>query len=141
MSTIPTDADLEMRLRAVPENVPVVRHALGGMAATRGADPSARGAIALAVTEAVTNVVVHAYPSDSATVGLVEVEALADDDGLVVTVRDRGSGLRQDAISPGLGLGMDLIMTLARTVEYSRHGGMTEVLMRFDLTGGEQAAA
>lgn len=119
-----------MRVRALPENVPVVRHALGGMAATRGADERIRGAIALAVTEAVANVVVHAYEGAP---GLLEVEASAENGEIDVTVRDHGNGMRADAPTAGLGAGLRLIGALAQSFDITRRDGVTEVHMAFRL--------
>jgi serine/threonine-protein kinase RsbW len=131
------DHDLEMRVRAVPENVPVVRHALGGMAATRGADERVRGAIALAVTEAVANVVVHAYENDP---GLLEVEVSAEGGELDVIVRDHGGGLRADSPGAGLGAGLRLIGSLAQRFDITRRDGTTEVHMAFRLAPEAPAA-
>src|SRR3712207_7975307 len=41
----------------------------------------------MAVTEACTNVVVHAYDAD---IGMLEVEMRASDEGLTIVVRDHG---------------------------------------------------
>lgn len=130
MPTATVDHDLEMRVRALPENVPVVRHALGGMAATRGADERIRGAIALAVTEAVANVVMHAYHGSP---GLLEVEASADGLEIDVVVRDHGDGLRADSPGAGLGAGLRLIGALAQRFDITRRDGTTEVHMTFRL--------
>lgn len=138
MPALAAHHDLEMRVRAVPENVPVVRHALGGMAATRGADERIRGAIALAVTEAVANVVVHAYEGAD---GHLEVEVSADDAEIDVVVRDHGSGLRADAPSAGLGAGLRLIGALAQRFDITRRDGATEVHMAFRLRPAEATAA
>ena len=45
----------------------------------------------MAVTEACTNVVVHAYDADS---GMLEVEMRAGEEGLTIVVRDHGSGIQ-----------------------------------------------
>ncbi|PTL54261.1 ATP-binding protein [Paraconexibacter algicola] len=129
-----------MRLRAVPENVPVVRHALGGMAATRGADKRTRGAIALAVTEAVANVVVHAYTDHTDSVGLMEVHATADADEIDVVIRDEGGGLRPDSPGAGLGAGLRLIGAMAQRFDITRRDGATEVHMAFSLHPAQLAA-
>lgn len=127
-----------MRVRAVPENVPVVRHALGGMAATRGADERIRGAIAIAVTEAVANVVVHAYDGGG---GHLEVQASADDTELDVVVRDHGGGLRADSPGAGLGAGLRLIGALAQRFDITRRDGATEVHMAFRLRPADALGA
>ncbi len=127
-----------MRIRAVPENVPVVRHAVGGMAAIRGADERIRDAIALAVTEAVANVVVHAYDGEA---GLLEVVASVDDVEIDVVVRDHGSGLRADSPGAGLGAGLRLIGALAQRFDITRRDGTTEVHMAFRLRPADALGA
>ncbi len=128
MPSISRDPDLSIRVPALPENVPAVRHAVGEMAASRGADPRARNAIALAVTEAVANVVFHAYECAG---GPLEVEARLDPDAVNVVVRDHGSGLRADAPSEGIGAGLRIIGALAQGFEINRTDGITEVRMEF----------
>ena len=85
----------------------------------------------LAVTEACTNVVVHAYPDGRE--GPMEVTATLTDDTLTVVVRDEGHGMGLRPDSPGLGLGLPLIASLAETVRLGRdgeeHGGAHDVLV------------
>jgi anti-sigma regulatory factor (Ser/Thr protein kinase) len=90
------------------------------------------------VSEAVTNVVVHAYRYDDRP-GCVEVEAEIDGDALCVRVRDQGRGLEPRLDSPGLGLGIPLMAQLSAGLEIlaADHGG-TEVTMRFDLREQEE---
>jgi serine/threonine-protein kinase RsbW len=125
--------DLSLRVRAVPENVPVIRHALGAIASTRGADPDVRGAIALAVTEAASNVVLHAYPDGRPGVLEVEVEAAGERGHLAITVRDDGTGIVRDAPSPGLGAGLPLISAVADRVDVRSGTPGTELCMSFTL--------
>ena len=54
-------ADIELTLPARAENVAVVRHAIGGLGEALDLDPQTLSDVKLAVTEACTNVVVHAY--------------------------------------------------------------------------------
>jgi serine/threonine-protein kinase RsbW len=105
-------------------------------AASAGATARALGAIAVCVSEAITNAVVHAY-RDEDRPGRVEVEAELDSDALCVRIRDHGGGLQPRLDSPGLGLGLPLIAKLAASLEIlaPEHGG-TEILMRFDLHEG-----
>ena len=58
--------DLQLHLPARAENVAVIRHALGGLGDALGLDPGDLADMKLAVTEACTNVVMHAYPEDVA---------------------------------------------------------------------------
>ena len=89
--------------------------------------------IALAITEAATNAVLHAY-RDRLTPGNVTVEAEAGADHVSFAVRDEGSGLAPRVDSPGLGLGLGLIAQVADSadVRASDTGG-TEVVMRFNV--------
>lgn len=94
--------------------------------------PGLRDAIVLCVSEAVTNAVVHGYRDD--VDGVVEMEAAQTGDAFCVFVRDRGSGPMGDRDSPGLGVGLPLMATLADTFEISaRDTGGTEIALRFRL--------
>ena len=85
----------------------------------------------LAVTEACTNVVVHAYPDGEGPMGL---RATVDDGILRVVVVDEGRGILPRADSPGLGLGLPLIATLAESLELGTGDNEeTEVRMTFRL--------
>jgi anti-sigma regulatory factor (Ser/Thr protein kinase) len=109
------------------------RRAAQAFAADEGADADTVAAIALCVSEAVSNAVVHAY-RDSEQPGPVELEARRPNGYLCVYVRDQGSGLTPRVDSPGLGLGLPLISQSAANVEVRRPAdGGTEVVMRFDL--------
>ena len=107
----PEDSGLLFTLPAKAENVAVVRHAIGGLAETLGMDPIAVSDLKTIVTEACTNVAVHAYADGD---GPLEVEVSPDEDGLTVTVRDQGSGIRPapDLDQSRLRLGLPLIAAL-----------------------------
>jgi anti-sigma regulatory factor (Ser/Thr protein kinase) len=68
-------------------------------------------AIGLAVTEAVTNAVLHAYVDGAP--GDVRVVVCAESRRFVIVVRDWGRGMRPRADSPGLGLGLPVIARIA----------------------------
>jgi anti-sigma regulatory factor (Ser/Thr protein kinase) len=113
------------------------RRAAQAFAADEGADAETVAAIALCVSEAVSNAVVHAY-RDSDEPGPVELEARRPNGYLCVYVRDQGSGMAPRVDSPGLGLGLPVISRTAAAVEVRRPAdGGTELVMRFDL---DQAA-
>jgi serine/threonine-protein kinase RsbW len=123
--------DLEITLPARAENVAVVRHAVGGLGEVLEVDDQTLSDIKLAVTEACTNVVVHAYPGSEGPMGL---RASIDDRRLYLVVLDRGRGIVPRPDSPGLGLGLPLIATLAESLELGTgHDEETEVRMIFDL--------
>ncbi len=124
--------DLELSLTALPENVAVVRQVLGGVGDVLAIDPEVLDDIRLAVSEACANVVVHAYAGRSP--GLLTIRVFTGDDTLRVSIRDNGSGMAPRTDSPGLGVGLPLIASLARTLELTAApSGGTEVRMTFDL--------
>lgn len=109
------------------------RAAARAYAAESGADADTLAAVALCVSEAVSNAVVHAY-RDSERPGAVEVEVRRPNGYLCLLVRDHGCGLAPRTDSPGLGLGLPLIAESASSLEVRTPGeGGTEVRMRFDL--------
>jgi serine/threonine-protein kinase RsbW len=125
-------ADVQLLLPARAENVAVVRHALGALGEVLGVDPQKLSDIRLAVTEACTNVVVHAYPDGEE--GPLEVLAMLQAQELTVIVRDEGRGITPRQDSPGLGLGLPLIASLAEKVQLGHDARKrTEVRMTFSL--------
>jgi anti-sigma regulatory factor (Ser/Thr protein kinase) len=120
---------LELRLQASPAAVPGVRRAVVDFAELHGIG---RGPdIALAVSEAVTNAVLHAY-RDGAS-GEVRIVACAEPESLVVVVRDYGCGMTPHADSPGLGLGLSVIghLTTEMNIERPDTGGGMRLRMHF----------
>ena len=123
--------DLVLSLPARAENVAVVRHAFGGLGEALSLPEQLLSDIKLAVTEACTNVVIHAYPEEE---GPMEVRAAVGDGELSVVVRDEGRGVVPRADSPGLGLGLPLIATLTESLELGTGDDeQTEVRMSFRL--------
>jgi anti-sigma regulatory factor (Ser/Thr protein kinase) len=119
---------------AVPEMVGEARRRVSTFAADNGANDRLVADIALAVTEAVANVVMHAYPRGRA--GLVRVAADIEDDDLEVVVVDDGLGLRPGP-SPGIGAGLAILAETAHEFvvrEREPHG--IELWMRFRLSRG-----
>ena len=126
-----TTPDFELILPARAENVAVVRHAFGGLGDALDVPDHALADVKLAVTEACTNVVVHAYPDGP---GPMCVSADFDGDSLTVIVSDEGRGILPRPDSPGLGLGLPLIATLAASLELGTNDAdQTEVRMTFDV--------
>ena len=116
------------------------RRAISAFAAAAGATDRALDSVAVCISEAITNVVVHAYRHDDRP-GRVEVEAELDGDWLWVRVRDQGRGLEPRLDSPGLGLGLPLIAQLSASSEIvSPEQGGTEIIMRFDVREQEEVA-
>ena len=111
----PQRGDVELVLAARPENVAVVRHVMGGLAESLALDPVAVADLRLAVSEACTNVVVHAY--DDASQEVLEVDARLEANLLHITVRDHGAGTRVGGDSPGLGLGLPIARSVSQSLD------------------------
>lgn len=127
---------LQMTLPAKAENVAVVRHALAGLAEEIGMDEAGIADLKTVVTEACMNVALHAYQGKS---GPLSVEARPDDEGLTVTVRDEGVGIRPQADSDRDSLRLGLSLIAALSASFAISGGLnrgTEVTMRLPLRGG-----
>jgi len=108
-------SDVRLTLPARPENVAVVRHVLGAFAeALQLPDPVIED-MRLAVTEACTNVVRHAYANGEP--GPVEILIRPEGDTLQVIVSDRGRGIGPSDDTAGPGLGLPLIAALTHRLE------------------------
>ncbi len=122
---------------AVPESVPQARHDLAQFAVRMGAAEEQVEAVRLAASEAMTNVVMHAYEGPPGEIHLTSELAAGE---LWVLVGDDGTGLRTNTDSPGLGVGLALIAKASDGMTImARGGGGTELRMRFSLeeeTGG-----
>jgi anti-sigma regulatory factor (Ser/Thr protein kinase) len=118
---------------AVPEAVADLRTHVVDFARQAGAPDEAISSIRLAVSEAATNVVLHAY-ANRPEPGKVHVRVARDDDVLRIVVSDDGGGMLPRQDSPGLGLGLPLIAQLVDGLEVGASaGGGTELCMRFAL--------
>jgi anti-sigma regulatory factor (Ser/Thr protein kinase) len=99
---------------AVPSVVRQLRHHAAAFAAAAGASEEVTDAIALAVSETVTNVVLHAYDGEE---GEVRVSCDVDGERVVVEVVDDGSGIAAREDSPGIGHGLATVGALAQSLE------------------------
>jgi anti-sigma regulatory factor (Ser/Thr protein kinase) len=120
----------------VPESVGRARSAACKFAQEVGAAAAAIHAISLAVSEAVANVVVHAYRHVE-TPGPLGLELAQRPSGAIdVVVEDRGLGMVPRVDSPGLGMGLPLIAQLADSfrLEQPDEGG-TRAVMCFSQEG------
>jgi anti-sigma regulatory factor (Ser/Thr protein kinase) len=128
--------EVRLLLPALPANVALVRQALAGLTDELGVDPARAADMKIALTEACTNVVVHAYGEEA---GPLEVTMAIEHGRLVLGVRDHGSGLHplpgRDEGTP-LGFGLALIASLSDELGLvgGRHG--TDVRIAFALAGG-----
>ena len=116
---------------AVPSTVTAMRGDMAAFATSVGIADPLLSSVKLAVSEAVTNAVVHAYV-DAPRPGLVRVAASIEGDSLLVEVCDDGSGMMPRLDSPGLGVGLPVIADMADTLDIgnSARGG-TRLRMSF----------
>lgn len=82
---------VELRVAAQAENVALARLALTGVAMAAGMPADGVADLKLAVSEACTNAVLHAYPTGAADAQVVVRYSVADN-GLTVQVTDTGIG-------------------------------------------------
>jgi serine/threonine-protein kinase RsbW len=126
------DSTFESSFPAGPATPSVARHAVRDFLHSLGADPRALGDVLLALSEVVTNAVVHGYRNESG--GEVRVAARHSASGLLLSVADRGRGMAPRHDSPGLGLGLPLVGRIAKKVDITAEvGGGTLVSMCFSL--------
>jgi anti-sigma regulatory factor (Ser/Thr protein kinase) len=124
---------------AQPEWVGTARRDLTDFAAAAGANDRQLEAVRLASSEALTNVVMHAYRGEP---GYIHVTAALVSNELWVLIADDGCGLEPQAHRPGLGLGLGLIAQLTDHLTIApRASGGTEVRMRFNLVGAGRPGA
>jgi serine/threonine-protein kinase RsbW len=123
-------SDVRLTLPARPENVALVRHVLGAFAEALRLPPELVEDMRLAVTEACTNVVRHAYQDGEP--GPIDVLIRPDGERLEVVVSDGGRGFGPSADVAGPGLGLPLIAALADSVDLQRLPGRgSRVAMSF----------
>jgi len=114
-----------------------LRRRVASFAALAGMRDGELAEMQVAVSEALTNVVLHAYRG-AAEVGDVRVDAEVRVHELVVCVRDYGLGLEPRPDSPGLGLGLSIIARMSTSCDARRcDDGGTELTMNFALRGAE----
>ncbi len=126
-------APLQRTLPAVPRSVPELRRAVAEFARNAGASHELVEQIRLAISEAVTNVVIHAYVGAQAP-GAVHVAARVEDGDLNIVVADDGRGMVPRLDSPGLGLGLVLIANAAENLDvHDGDSAGTQLRMTFTL--------
>ena len=119
--------------RAVPESVGRIRGELARFVEGAGVGDPPLGDVKLAVSEALTNVVVHSYRG-SPEPGMVEIDAEVAEGELRIKIADEGDGMRPRTDSPGAGLGLPIIASLAGGFEiHERQPQGTELLLSFAL--------
>ena len=104
-----------------------------------GLSPARVQDVRLAVSEAVTNAVQHAYRDREP--GDVHGIACIRDGHLRIVIADDGIGMTPRTDSPGLGLGLPLISQLAHSIEVRSTAEGTEVHMVFPCPSAREIAA
>ncbi|HEX2104630.1 MAG TPA: ATP-binding protein [Solirubrobacteraceae bacterium] len=131
-------ASFEATFPSTPPGVGAMRREIAAFAQRCGMDADGIEAVRLAVSEAATNAVVHAYRDGA---GDLRVRARVGEGELIVVVCDTGVGLAPRPDSPGLGLGMPLIASVTSRFQIVSNEAGTEVHMAFALAGGDSGAS
>jgi serine/threonine-protein kinase RsbW len=130
---------LDASYPAQPPQVATIRRAVSAVAKRGGADIAMVIRVELAVSEAATNVVLHAYRPPSPG-GRIHLTASVECGVLEVSIRDDGSGMAPRSDSPGMGLGLSLMASESDNFEVrTPTRGGTEVLLRFLLPSSDAA--
>jgi serine/threonine-protein kinase RsbW len=87
------------------------------------------GDIAVAASEAVTNALVHGYRR--AASGPIRIQAWLQGRHLMIRVVDHGVGMRPHPEWPGLGIGIEVIRSVAEEATFDTSGEGVAVTMRF----------
>jgi serine/threonine-protein kinase RsbW len=135
---------IEMNVPAKPDYVGVVRLTISGLANRMGFSFDEIEDIKIAVSEACTNVVNHAYKDDEVK-GQVRIGCNIFEDSLEITVVDEGKSFDVETISENLGpvdgktvdqlneggLGLFLIDTLMDKVEIKSEAGVAVTMTKY----------
>lgn len=127
---------VRLRIPAKPEYIALCRLALTGLAQARALDSDTVADLKLALTEAVSNSVRHAYGTPGE--GQVDIRYELGPDRICVDVIDDGDGFDPDEapsfdngeLSEG-GLGIAIIRTIADDVEIESRPGVRGSRLRF----------
>src|ERR1700682_4226521 len=123
MGDSPRSLKIKFVMSSDPRSLPVVRGAIGPLAAAIGWDESECRAMTLALDEALANVIRHAY--DKRADGIIERECRESADGLEIAMLDTGNAPDMAKIcahelgcdQPG-GLGTHIIKKVMDRVSY-----------------------
>lgn len=122
---------------AVDSSVAEARRELADFAVAVGAGEEQVDAVRSAVSEAVTNSVLYAYP---ARLGHIHVTARVAGGELWILIADSGCGLHAGRARRGPGLGLGVISEVTDGLSVvERSSGGTELRMRFCLAAGARA--
>ncbi|MCH6559587.1 ATP-binding protein [candidate division KSB1 bacterium] len=134
-----TQKEYQLKIPSQSDNLAIIRDVVAKVASRVGFDTDEASKIELAVDEACTNVIKHAYANNSNQ--MIEVSIKVDQKKLIIIVADKGKGFDPDKIKlPDLnesikegrkgGLGLCLIKTLMDKVEFEiKPGSKNQVKM------------
>jgi anti-sigma regulatory factor (Ser/Thr protein kinase) len=115
---------------ALADEVGRMRRAASAAAAEQGLGGRALEHLELAVSEALTNIVLHAYANEP---GPMSVEVESDAEAVRVTVADDGRGIAAQAEHRGPGMGLGILASAADFCEIrSRRGFGVQVMLGFE---------
>ena len=121
---------IELRIAARAENVALARLTLSGVAAAAGAPPDVVADLKLAVSEACTNAIQHAYAGERRDEGRSSFGSSSRSESCSVEVEDEGAGFElvtrgswEDGERAGRGLGMGLTIVRSVTDELEIESG------------------
>ncbi len=117
----------KITIKSVTENLGKIREFLRKISKENGFDEKKVEEIVLAVDEACTNIIKHAYRFDATK--LIEIETFFDGENLTILLKDSGKKFHPQSIAPpdletklkkrkSGGLGVHLIKSLMDEVEY-----------------------
>ena len=118
----------EAMIPGTPRAVGMLRRKLAAMAKDCGMDAEGIADVRLAVTEAATNAVMHAYREAE---GELTIAAAVQDGVLAIVITDSGPGLVERHDSPGLGAGLSVIASVAERMKIVSSSSGTEIHMAF----------
>jgi anti-sigma regulatory factor (Ser/Thr protein kinase) len=133
-----TETTINKAYAAIPSSVAAARNELADFAVAAGISRERLDGVRLAVSEALSNVVLHAYRGEP---GEIRLTASVAGGELWILIADEGVGLLPRIDGPGLGLGLVLIAheTDELTIAKGATGG-TELRMRFNLQAAQAGA-
>ena len=122
---------MRLTVPATPDAVAQLRRHAVAYAKAAGASAEMTQEIALAVSETVTNAVLHAYVG--AEPGAVSVSCRTEGERIFVEVADEGAGVSPRPDSPGMGHGLAIVGSLVRSLDVAARtdGPGTVVTMSF----------
>jgi anti-sigma regulatory factor (Ser/Thr protein kinase) len=125
---------ITFHLPAEPASVRRARRAVLAFAQEHSDDQDLHERVAIAVTEAFANAVLHAYDGGDERGRGVSVSADVEDDTLECVVADDGAGFRAASTQGALGAGLGIIAACADQFAIrERVPSGTEIWLRFDL--------